>query len=56
MFMFLCFINREISTGLSSFGGICIKPINEIEILREKIQIVVLMEYFSIQMKRNKGL
>ena len=33
---------------------IFIKPVNEIEILREKIQMVVLMGCFPIQMKPYK--
>lgn len=47
-----CFINQYL-TELT--WEIFIEPINEIDVLRVKIWIKVLMEYFSLQMKTNKA-
>lgn len=49
---FFSFINKLTSTRVNSFGTI-IEPINKIDGLREKIEMVVLMEYFPIQIKPN---
>lgn len=50
---FFSFINKLTDTRLNSFGTI-IEPINKIDGLREKIEMVVLMEYFPIQIKPDK--